>query len=177
MLPDLSGKKIGILATNGFEQSELTQPRKQLAEANASVEVVSLRPGEIRGWDKDHWGETVPVDRTIDEARVEHYDVLVLPGGQINPDILRTDKRAVSFVREFVESGKPVAAICHGPWMLAEADVLRGREVTSYHSIRTDIRNAGADWVDQEVVADGNLITSRRPDDLPAFIARVAQAA
>ena len=177
MLPDLSGKKIAILATNGFEQSELTEPLKQLGSANASVEIVSLQRGEIRGWDKDHWGDTVPVDRTIGEARVEHYDVLVLPGGQINPDILRTDKKAVSFVREFVESGKPVAAICHAPWILAEADVLRGREVTSYHSIRTDVRNAGADWVDRAVVTDGNLITSRKPDDLPAFIAKVAQAA
>ena len=177
MLPDLSGKKIAILATNGFEQSELTEPLKQLGSANASVEIVSLQRGEIRGWDKDHWGDTVPVDRTIGEARVEHYDVLVLPGGQINPDILRTDKKAVSFVREFVESGKPVAAICHAPWILAEADVLRGREVTSYHSIRTDVRNAGADWVDRAVVTDGNLITSRKPDDLPAFIEKVAQTA
>ena len=176
-MPDLSGRKIVILATNGFEQSELTEPLNKLSEANASVEVVSVQPGEIRGWDEDHWGDRVAVDRTIGEARVEHYDVLVLPGGQINPDLLRTNGEAVRFVREFMESGKPVAAICHGPWMLVEADVLHGKRVTSYHSIRTDVKNAGAEWVDEEVVHDGNLITSRRPADLPAFIAKVAEAA
>lgn len=175
-MQDLTGKKIAILATSGFEQSELLEPRRKLAEAGATVEVVSLEEGDIRGWNKDQWGEAVPVDKLVTAANVDDYDALVLPGGQINPDILRTNDTAVDLVRRFVASGKPVAAICHAPWLLAEADVLRGRKVTSYHSIRTDIRNAGADWTDQEVVTDENLITSRAPQDLPAFISRVAEA-
>lgn len=175
MLPDLTGKKIAILATSGFEQSELMEPRRQLTEAHATVEVVSLKAGKIRGWKDGDWGDSVTVDKTIEEIDVARYDALVLPGGQINPDVLRTDARAVAFVRSFVESAKPVSAICHGPWMLAEADVLRGKRITSYHSIRTDMANAGAQWSDQPVVSDGNLVTSRKPDDLPAFIARVAE--
>ena len=177
MLPDLSGKKIAILATSGFEQSELMEPREQLAEAHATVEVVSPKAGKIRGWKDGDWGDSVAVDKPIDEVDVAGYDALVLPGGQINPDVLRTDKRAVAFVRAFVESGKPVGAICHGPWMLAEAGVVRGRRITSYHSIRTDMVNAGAQWSDQAVVRDGNLVTSRKPDDLPLFIAGIAEAA
>lgn len=177
MAQDLSSKKIAILATDGFEQSELIEPREKLAEAGAQVDVVSPKDEEIRGWDANQWGDTVPVDKPLSQASVEDYDVLVLPGGQINPDLLRTDRDAVKFVRDFMESGKPVAAICHGPWMLVEADVVRGKRLTSYHSIQTDVKNAGGNWVNEEVVIDGNLITSRKPDDLPAFIREVAEAA
>lgn len=176
MLPDLRGKRIAILATSGFEQSELLEPRRRLTEVHATVEVVSPKAGEIRGWKDGDWGDSITVDKTIGEVDVAGYDALVLPGGQINPDVLRTDKRAVALVRSFVESGKPVAAICHGPWMLAEAGVVRGRRITSYHSIRTDLTNAGARWSDQAVVRDGNLVTSRKPDDLPEFIAGIADA-
>gem|GEM_PF-19431 len=173
---DLSGTKIAILATDGFEQSELLEPRRRLSDAGGSVEVVSPGDGSIRGWNKDRWDQSVAVDRRLDEVSVEDYDALVLPGGQINPDVLRADRDAVAFVRRFAESGKPVAAICHGPWLLVEAGLLRGRRATSYHSIRTDLRNAGAEWDDRAVVTDGNLITSRTPDDLPAFVERVAEA-
>lgn len=176
-MKDLAGKKIAILATDGFEQSELLMPRDRLVQANAAVEVISPSATSIRGWDHDHWDREVKVDRALDAARPEDYDLLVLPGGQINPDTLRTNEAAVRFVRTFVESGKPVAAICHGPWMLVEAGVAKGRRMTSYHSIRTDVKNAGAEWTDQEVVIDGNLITSRSPDDLPAFIETIAEAA
>lgn len=176
MLPDLTGKRIAILATSGFEQSELMEPRRRLTEANATVEVVSPKAGKIRGWEDGDWGDRVAVDKTIDEVDVAGYDALVLPGGQINPDVLRTDEGAVALVRAFVESGKPVGAICHGPWMLAEAGVVRGRRLTSYHSIRTDMTNAGARWSDQAVVRDGNLVTSRKPDDLPEFINGIAEA-
>jgi protease I len=173
---DLSGKKIAILAAHGFEQAELLEPQRQLKQAGASVDVVSVAGGSIRGWNRDHWDETVTVDRTIDQVTTGEYHALVLPGGPINPDVLRTHADAVEFVRGFAASGKPVGVICHGPWLLAEADVLRGRKVTSYHSIRTDMKNAVADWIDDEVVVDGNLITSRAPHDLPAFIATVADA-
>lgn len=173
---DLSKRKIAILATDGYEQSELTEPRNRLRHAGAIVDVVSVKSGSIRGWKVRDWGDSVPVNKMVEDARVSDYDALVLPGGQINPDILRTNERAVKLVRAFVDSGKPVAAICHGPWMLVEADALRGRRVTSYHSIRTDVRNAGGDWVDEPVVVDGNLITSRRPDDLPAFIDKLTEA-
>lgn len=173
---DLRGKSIAILATHGFEQSELTEPRNKLAQAGAQVHVVSMEPGEIRGWNQADWGKPVPVDKTLEEVKVDDYDALVLPGGQINPDVLRTQKKAVSFVREFAESGKPVAAICHGPWMLIEAGVIRGRRATSYHSIQTDMKNAGADWVDEALAVDGNLITSRNPGDLPSFIEGIARA-
>ncbi|MPY69027.1 MAG: DJ-1/PfpI/YhbO family deglycase/protease [Alphaproteobacteria bacterium] len=176
-MKDLSGRKIAILATDGFEQSELTMPFEKLAAANGDVHVISIQPGSIRGWNKDHWDKSVPVDRTLDDVRPDDYEVLVLPGGQINPDVLRTNEAAVAFVRDFVAAGKPVAAICHGPWMLVEAGVVKGRKLTSYHSIRTDMKNAGANWTDQEVVVDGNLITSRNPDDLPAFIEKIAEAA
>lgn len=175
-MEDLSNKKIAVLATNGFEQSELTEPRDRLTEAGAKVEIVSLEAGEIRGWKHGDWGSKVKVDRLVETAKVDDYDALVLPGGQINPDILRTDKLAVAFVRDFVKSGKPVGAICHGPWMLVEADALRGRQVTSYHSIQTDVKNAGGKWSDKEVVVDGNLVTSRKPDDLPAFIEKLSDA-
>ncbi|HET6470066.1 MAG TPA: type 1 glutamine amidotransferase domain-containing protein [Geminicoccaceae bacterium] len=174
-MPDIHGKRVAILATNGFEQSELLKPLEALENAGAKVDVVSLERGEIKGWDEKDWGRKVPVDRTVDEARPDEYDALVLPGGQINPDVLRTNERAVAFVRDMVNAKKPVAAICHGPWLLIEAGVIRGRKATSYHSIRTDMRNAGADWVDQEVVVDQGLVTSRKPDDLPAFCAKLIE--
>lgn len=169
MSTSLNGKRVALLATNGFEQVELTEPRSSLEGAGATCHVVAPEPGTIRAWDEDDWGITVDVDKTVDEVSVEAYDLLVLPGGVINPDHLRRHEPVVAFVRGFAESGKPVAAICHGPWTLIEAGVVEGRRMTSFSSIRTDLENAGADWVDQEVVVDGNLITSRKPDDLPAF--------
>jgi protease I len=169
MSKPISGKKIAILATDGYEQVELTDPRKNLEKAGATVDVISIKTGQIKGWDKTDWGKSVKVDHLVTEVKPADYDALVLPGGQINPDILRTDKNAVAFIKQFVESGKPVAAICHGPWGLVEADVVKGKTVTSWPSVHTDLKNAGANWVDKEVVQDGNLITSRKPADIPAF--------
>lgn len=169
MANELNGKRIAALVAHGFEQVELLEPRKALEKAGATVDVVSLESGKVKGWDHDHWDQEVDVDRTVDDAQVEEYDGLLLPGGQMNPDNLRMDSDAVAFVRSFFEADKPVAAICHGPWLLVEADVARGRRVTSWPSIRTDLRNAGAEVVDQEVVVDGGLVTSRKPDDIPAF--------
>jgi protease I len=169
----LQGKKIAIVATDGFEQVELTEPKKALEEAGATVDVISPKPGQIRGWKFTEWGENTKVDKTFDEAKASDYDGLVLPGGQINPDKLRIEPKAVSFVSDFFNSGKPVGAICHGPWMLVEAGVLKKRTLTSWPSVRTDIRNAGGHWVDEEVVTDQNLTTSRKPDDLPAFNERL----
>jgi len=169
-MPDtLKGKRIAILATNGFEQSELEKPRQALEDAGAETVVVSLEKGKIRGWEMKEWGREVSVDESLDSADAAKFDGLELPGGVMNPDRMRMDEKAVKFVKHFFESGKPVAAICHAPWMLAEADVVREREITSWPSLRTDLRNAGANWVDQEVVRDGNLVTSRKPDDIPAF--------
>jgi protease I len=176
MSTELKGKKIAILATDGFEQVELTEPKKNLEDAGATVEVISLKEGQIKGWDMTDWGTTVRVDRVVSGARPADYDALVLPGGVINPDKLRMDEAAVSFVREFANSRKPVAAICHGPWTLIEAGVVKGRTMTSWPSLHTDLKNAGAHWVDQEVVADGNVITSRKPDDIPAFSRAISQA-
>jgi len=173
-MQDLSGRKIAILATDGFEQSELTEPRDRLAAAGASVDVIAPKASQIRGWKGKDWGEMVPVDRELATVGVDDYDALVLPGGQINPDLLRLEAKAVALVRAFVASGKPVAAICHGPWLLVEAGALKGRRATSYASIRTDLENAGARWLDEATVLDGNLLTSRRPDDLPAFVGRLA---
>lgn len=175
-MPDITKAKILIVATDGFEKSELFKPHAELKDAGAAVRIASPDMGEIKSWDKTDWGEPIAVDLTLDDVAVEDYDALVLPGGQINPDVLRLNETAVAIVRGFVEAGKPVAAICHAPWLLAEADCLRGRRATSYPSIKTDVRNAGADWVDQEVVVDGGLITSRSPDDLPAFIAEIVRA-
>jgi protease I len=169
----LQGKKIAIVATDGFEQVELTEPKKALEEAGATVHVISPKSGQIKGWKFTDWGENTKVDRTLDEAKPTEYDGLVLPGGQINPDKLRIEPKAVAFVTDFFNSGKPIGAICHGPWMLVEAGVLKKRTLTSWPSIRTDIRNAGGHWVDEEVVTDENLTTSRKPDDLPAFNQRL----
>jgi len=172
----LKGKRIAILATDGFEQAELTEPRKILQQAGAQIEILSIKEGEIRGWDKADWGDSVKVDRLVSNATPADYEALVLPGGQINPDKLRMDDRAVAFIREFANSGKTVAAICHGPWTLIEAGVVRGKTVTSWPSIHTDLINAGARWIDEQVVTDGNLITSRKPADIPAFCQAITEA-
>lgn len=171
----LTEKKVAILATNGVEQSELSSPRKALEDAGATTTIVSLKPGEIKGWNHTEWGENFPVDIIIDEADADDYDALLLPGGVMNPDKLRMNLQAVSFVKEFFDAGKPVAAICHALWTLIEADVVRGRKLTSYPSLRTDLKNAGAIWEDSEVVVDRGLITSRKPDDLPAFNAKMIE--
>ena len=165
----LNGKRVAILATDGVERVELTEPRKALDAAGARTTVVAPKSGSIKGWEHDHWGESIPVDQSLDNARADHFHALMLPGGVMNPDHLRQNVRAVEFVRSFFEAGKPVAAICHGPWMLVEADVLDGRTITSWPSLKTDIRNAGAEWVDRDVVTDHGLVTSRKPDDIPAF--------
>jgi protease I len=166
---ELKGKRIAILATDGFEQVELTEPRKALEEAGAKTHVISLKRDDIRGWKFTEWGSMVAVDKTVDAAEIADYDLLLLPGGVQNPDKLRMNEDAVRWVREFFHTGKPIAAICHAAWTLIEADVVRGKHMTSWPSLKTDLRNAGAFWLDQKVVLDGNLITSRKPDDLPAF--------
>jgi protease I len=176
MSTSLKGKKVAILATNGFEQVELTDPRKNLENAGATVEVLSIKSGEIKGWNHTDWGKTVKVDGVVKDAKPEDYDSLVLPGGQMNPDTLRMDKDAVAFIKGFVETGKPVAAICHGPWTLIEAGHVKGKTITSWPSLRTDLTNAGAHWVDKGVVRDGNIITSRKPDDIPAFSKTLIEA-
>ena len=165
----LTGKRVAILATDGVEQVELTEPRKALDAAGAKTTLVSPKPGKIKGWQHDHWGEELKVDLALESANADTFDALLLPGGVMNPDQLRMNKQAVQFVRSFFDSGKPVAAICHAPWMLVEADVVSGRSVTSWPSLQTDLRNAGADWVNREVVTDQGLVTSRKPDDIPAF--------
>jgi len=165
----LTGKKVAILVEDGFEQDELTSPKQALEEAGAKTHIISPKRGKVKGWEHAQWGDEFPVDVNVEQANANEYDALLLPGGVMNPDKLRTSKPAVRFVRSFFEQGKPVAAICHGPVLLVEADVLRGRKVTSYHAIQTDVKNAGANWVDQEVVVDQGLVTSRKPDDLPAF--------
>lgn len=165
----LKGCKVAILATDGFEQAELLDPKKELEQAGAETEILSIKEGEIKAWDKTDWGKSIKVDKLVSHANPDDYAALVLPGGVLNPDKLRMDRNAVSFVRKFAESGKPVAAICHGPWTLVEAGVVRGKTMTSWPSVHTDLINAGACWIDQEVVTDGNFITSRKPDDIPAF--------
>jgi protease I len=169
-------KRVAILATHGFEQSELVEPLETLRGAGFRVDVVSPEDGKIKGWKGKDWGDEVPVDVRLADAKPADYDALVLPGGVINPDKLRMDKAAVEFVRGFDTAGKPLAAICHGPWLLAEAGVAKGRTLTSWPSIRTDLENAGGTWRDQEVVCDGHLITSRKPDDIPAFSQAVIEA-
>lgn len=175
MSEHLADRRVAVLATDGFEQSELTEPVKALRQSGARVDIVSRHPGEIQGMQHREKGDKVRVDRTLDDAKAEDYGALVLPGGVANPDELRTDPRAVRFVRHFIEARKPVAAICHGPWTLIEADAVRGKTVTSWPSLKTDLTNAGAHWVDREVVVDHGLVTSRKPDDLPAFCAKMLE--
>jgi len=165
----LNGKRVAILVTDGFEQVELTEPRKALDDAGAKTQIVSPKEDQVRGWNHTEWGDSLPVDVPLKSANAADFDALLLPGGVINPDKLRMIPEAVSFVRAFFDDRKPIAAICHGPWMLVEADVVRGRKITSWPSLRTDIRNAGATWIDQEVVTDSGIVTSRKPDDIPAF--------
>ncbi|MGD8289956.1 MAG: type 1 glutamine amidotransferase domain-containing protein [Gemmatimonadota bacterium] len=174
---NLNGHSVAILATNGFEESELVEPLDALREAGAETTIVSLSDTseKIKGWSAGNWGEYVEVDATVENASPDDFDSLVLPGGVMNPDRLRMDSDAVAFVRGFFEEGKPVAAICHGPWMIVEADAASGRTMTSYPSIRTDVENAGADWVDREVVVDQGLVTSRSPEDMEAFVAKVLE--
>ena len=176
MATSLKGKRVAFLATNGVEQSELTEPWKALEAAGAEVELVSLEPGSIQMMKHDEKGDTFPVDKTVAEANSSDYAALVLPGGVKNPDVLRTNKDAVQFAREFVTAEKLVGAVCHGPWLLVEADVVRGRTLTAWPSLQTDIRNAGGEWVDKEVIVDEKLVTSRKPDDLPAFSAKLVDS-
>ncbi len=176
MASNIKGKKIAILATDGFEQAELLDPRKALDDAGATTVVISPKSGEIKGWNMKEWGQTVKVDKVLDDANPNEYDALVLPGGVINPDHLRMDPKAVNFVKQFVSTDKPVAAICHGPWTLIETGALSGKTVTSWPSLKTDLKNAGANWVDQEVVTDGQFIFSRKPDDIPAFSKAIIEA-
>ncbi len=165
----LKGVKVAILATDGFEQSELFEPKKALEDAGADVSVVSPKEGQIKGWNHTDWGHKQKVDGTLEEVAADQFDALVLPGGVMNPDRLRMNPQAVQFVRSIWQAGKPIAAICHGPWTLIEAGVVPGRQMTSWPSLQTDLRNAGANWVDQSVVRDGQLVTSRKPDDIPDF--------
>jgi protease I len=175
-MPDFSQTKVLILATNGFEQSELFDPRQALIDAGAQVTLASLTTDPIQGMKHDEKGDTITPDMTVDQVDTADFDALLLPGGVANPDTLRMNDRAVEIVGEFMDDDKIVAAICHGPWLLAEADVIDGKTMTSWPSIRTDLANAGADVVDEEVVVDGNLITSRKPDDIPAFNAAIIDA-
>ena len=171
-----NGKRIAILATNGFEQSELMDPLAILKKAGFSVDVIAPEPGTIRGWKGKDWGDPVDVDLELSKAKASDYAALVLPGGVINPDTLRVNAAAVDFIRSFDEAGKPLAAICHGPWLLVEAGAAKGRDLTSWPSLKTDVENAGGRWKDAEVVVDGHLITSRKPDDIPAFTKAVIDA-
>lgn len=166
---NLQGRRVAILATDGVEQVELLKPREALDQAGAETKVVSPKAGKIKGWNHAEWGQDIRVDITLDKARADDFDALLLPGGVINPDKLRMEPKAVAFVKAFFDVGKPVAAICHGPWMVIEAGAARGRKIASWPSLKTDIRNAGAEWTDQEAVTDGNLVSARKPDDIPAF--------
>jgi protease I len=168
-MPDLKNMKVAILTENGFEQSELTSPKDAMEKAGVTVEIVSPQSKEVKAWDVDNWGITVPVDVTLDKANPESYDGLMLPGGVLNPDKLRTNQKAITFVKHFLEHGKPVAAICHGPQTLIETEMIKGKKMTSYPAIKTDLINAGVNWVDEEVVVEHGLVTSRSPKDLKAF--------
>lgn len=171
----LKGKRVAILVTDGFEQIELTEPRKALHDAGAQTELVAPRGGKVKAWNKKEWGEQFDVDRDLHGADADTYDALLLPGGVMSPDHLRMNSTATRFVKTFFDSKKPVAAICHGPWTLIDAGVIQGRRVTSWPSLQSDLRNAGAEWVDEEVVVDDGVVTSRKPDDLPAFIAKMVE--
>jgi protease I len=175
MADRLQGKKVAFVATDGVEQVELTEPWKAVENEGGTPELISIESGEIQGFDHLDKDQKFPVDRTADQAKVDDYDGLVLPGGVANPDFLRGDENVVRFVRSFFEAGKPVASICHGPWTLVEADVVRGRTLTSWPTLKTDIRNAGGEWVDEEVHVDNGLVTSRKPDDLPAFCDKLVE--
>lgn len=174
-MTSISSARILVLATDGYERSELRVPYDKLKAKGARVEIASLKREPIRSWDEKDWGDTIHVDLTVDEAKVDDYDAIIIPGGQINPDLLRKEKNAVKLVRKFVDSGKVVAAICHGPWLLVEADAVKGRDVTSYASIRTDLVNAGGRWRDEAVVADEGIVTSRAPGDLDAFVSKIVE--
>jgi len=169
MARKLDGKKVAILVADGFEQVEMTKPREALDEAGAETKIVSLKPGKIQGMNHADKGDKFDVDLTLDEARPEEFDALLIPGGLMNPDALRSNDDALEFTRHFFREGKPVAAICHGPWVLIDAGVVRGRTLTSWPAIKTDVENAGGKWVNEEVVVDNGLVTSRKPDDIPAF--------
>ncbi|RYZ20429.1 MAG: type 1 glutamine amidotransferase [Chitinophagaceae bacterium] len=168
-MPKLNGKKVAVLTENGFEEVELTKPVEALREAGAEVHIISPQKGQVKAWNHDHWSIEVPVDKVLDEANPEDYDALLLPGGVLNPDQLRTNQKAVDFARHFLEYGKPLAAICHGPQLLIETGMISTRTLTSYPSVRTDLVNAGALWQDKEVIVDNGLVTSRSPEDIPAF--------
>lgn len=174
-MPSIHDARILILATDGYERSELRVPYDELRKRGADVKIASPKPGKIKSWDKKDWGDSIDVDLMASKVSVNDFDALVLPGGQINPDLLRRDQDAMRVVQDFLRSGKTVAAICHAPWLLVEADALRGRDATSYWSIKTDVQNAGANWRDEEVVTDDGIVTSRSPDDLPAFIAKIVE--
>jgi protease I len=174
-MTDIRDARIAILATHGFEQSELFVPLEKLKEAGAKVTVIAPEAGEIRGWKHEDWGQSITADKALSDVKPDEFDAIVLPGGQINPDLLRVNEQALQFIRAFLDAGKVVAAICHGPWLLVELDAVRGRNVTSYHSIKTDVINAGGKWVDREVVADQGIVTSRNPDDLSAFVAKIIE--
>lgn len=175
MANTVQGKKVAILVANGFEQVELTEPRKALDQAGAVTRIVSPEKGKVKGWNFTDWGDTIPVDQPLESARAEEFDALLLPGGVMNPDHLRRNPKVQQFVRSFFDAGKPVASICHGPWTLIDAGVVKGRKMTSYESIQADLKNAGASWVDEEVVVDRGLVTSRKPDDIPAFIDKMIE--
>ncbi len=171
----INAAKIVILATDGYERSELRVPYEELKKKGADVKIASLENGEIKSWDEKDWGDSIKVDMLAKDVKIEDFDALVLPGGQINPDVLRASDDAMRVVRQFVKSGKVVAAICHAPWLLIEADAVKGRQVTSYGSIKTDVMNAGGLWKDEKVVTDKGIITSRSPDDLDAFVAKIVE--
>ncbi|MCL6706238.1 type 1 glutamine amidotransferase [Pseudomonas sp. R2.Fl] len=174
-MTSIQSARVLILATDGYERSELRVPYDKLKAEGATVQIASLEKRPIRSWDRKDWGDAIDVDLTVADAKVDDFDAIVIPGGQINPDLLRKEDGAVKLVKDFVESGKPVAAICHGPWLLVEAGALKGREATSYESIRTDLVNAGAHWRDEPVVTDDGIVTSRSPADLDAFVAKVVE--
>jgi protease I len=171
----LNGKKVAILATDGFEQAELFEPKKALEDAGAEVKVIAPKDGEIKGWNHTDWGKSCKVDLSLEDAEADDFDALLLPGGVMNPDHLRMNEKAVEFVQNFVNSDKPIAAICHGPWTLIETGFVKGKRMTSWPSLKTDLKNAGAEWVDEEVVVDQGLVTSRKPDDIPAFNSKIIE--